>query len=270
MLKESPLGQATVYIENYAPELLYPVSRNFAREKISLPQILPFSGNDIWNAFEISWLNSKGKPQIALGEFVFPCSSPYIIESKSFKLYLNSFNQSLFESLDAVQAIMEKDLKEITHSQVKVKLLDPSQSHHVKNNEFQGICLDHLDLEITSYTVDPTLLKISSEIVEESLYSHLLKSNCLATGQPDWGSVFISYHGPQIDHASLLKYIISYRRHAGFAEHCVEQIFWDILTHCSPSKLTVYCRYTRRGGLDINPFRSNYEIINFNDRQFRQ
>lgn len=270
MLKDSPLGQSTIYVETYSPDLLYPVPRSLARDKTGICHPLPFDGIDIWNAYEISWLNPKGKPVIALAELFFSCHTTYIVESKSLKLYLNSFNQTHFESFEAVKRVIEKDLENIIGDQVRVNLYAPDQRQQTSLVDFTGICLDHLDIETNTYQLQPKFLKTESKIVEETLYSDLLKSNCLATGQPDWLSVLIRYSGPKIDHHGLLKYIISFRSHSGFAEHCVEQIFNDITIHCRPEKLTVYGRCTRRGGLDINPFRSNFEKAPANQRQVRQ
>jgi len=270
MLHDSPLGQTTVYVETYTPELLFPIARAGVRHKIGITHALPFDGVDIWNGYEISWLNLKGKPEIALGEFYIPCTSSHLVESKSLKLYLNSLNQTHFESLEAVQKTIQEDLSQATQSSVVVHLCPLSQLKGKTLEDFSGICLDLLDIEMNHYSYDPTLLKTNPPHVEETVYSHLLKSNCLATGQPDWGSVYIHYAGQQINHEQLLKYIISFRRHAGFAEHCVEQIFQDLSSQCHPAQLTVYARYTRRGGLDINPFRSNFEKHPSNLRQFRQ
>lgn len=271
MLQDSALGKSTVYIEAYTPALLFPIPRVMGRNKIGVIEEIPFFGRDIWNGFELSWLNLKGVPQIAYGEFVFPCTTLNVIESKSFKLYLNSFNQSSFESIEVVRALMEKDLSQAAGGPVSVALSHRPVRQGVFS-EFSGICLDDLDIETNTYEVNPEFLGIASSAynAEETLYSNLLKSNCLATGQPDWGSILIRYSGLQICHHGLLKYIISFRRHSGFAEHCVEQIYCDILARCRPAKLTVYLRYTRRGGLDINPFRSNFEQDVENIRQFRQ
>lgn len=269
-LNQSPLGQKTHYVDTYSPALLYPIPRKLARDKIRMDLSLPFTGADLWSGFELSWLNPKGKPEVALADFSFPCTSPNVVESKSFKLYLNSFNASSFHSLEEVEKIIKKDLSNAAGSVVEVNLysLDTLQIRPIE--DFSGICLDKLDITTDIYQVDINLLQTSSTYAEESLYSNLLKSNCLATGQPDWGSVFIKYKGPKIDHEGLLRYIISFRKHAGFGEHCVEHIFSDILNQCKPNKLTVYARYTRRGGLDINPFRSNFEQPYPNIRQFRQ
>jgi 7-cyano-7-deazaguanine reductase len=270
MLKESPLGQSTVYVETYSPDQLYPIPRTLARDKLSFGSDLPFDGIDIWSGYEISWLNLKGKPEIAMANFIFPCTSPNVVESKSFKLYLNSFNQSRFSSYEEVKNIMQQDLSEAAGAQISVDLFPVSQLKALTLEEFNGICLDTLDIETDVYEVNTEFLTTTEETTTEILYTNLLKSNCLATGQPDWGSVYIHYTGSKIDHAGLLKYFISFRRHAGFAEHCVEQIYHDILTLCRPQCLTVYGRYTRRGGLDINPFRSNFEKAPVNIRQFRQ
>lgn len=270
MLKESPLGQSTVYVETYSPELLFPIARAFARDKIGMQSHLPFDGVDIWNGYEMSWLNLKGKPEIAMAEFFFPCTSLNVVESKSFKLYLNSFNQSRFESFSQVKKIMENDLSNTVKSEVKINLFPLSALRTQSLEELSGFCLDSLDIETDVYEVNKKFLITTPEYTKEAVYTNLLKSNCLATGQPDWGSVLIHYSGPKIDSEGLLKYLISFRRHAGFAEHCVEQIFSDILTECGPEQLTVYGRYTRRGGLDINPFRSNFEKAPMNPRQLRQ
>lgn len=268
--QDSPLGQPTVYKETYSPDLLFPIARTLARDKIGLTASLPFTGLDYWTGYELSWLNKNGKPIIACADFTFPCTTPNVIESKSFKLYLNSFNQSQFDSFDEVSRIITKDLSDASKGKISVRLYPLSHLKNTPLTEFSGHCLDNQDLSIDEYRVNPNHLKTTPKQVEESLYSDLLKSNCLATGQPDWGSLFIKYKGPQIDHEGLLKYIISFRNHSGFAEHCVEQIFQDLTTKCHPKNLTVYARYTRRGGLDINPFRSNFESAVVNSRQLRQ
>lgn len=270
MLKDCPLGQQTEYVQTYAPDLLYPVSRSMARDLIGITDPLPFHGGDIWNGFELSWLNTKGKPVIALAEFYFPCTTPFIVESKSFKLYLNSFTQSTFDSFEHVEETIEKDLTKVCGGVVRVKIIPPSEFAKQMIGKFSAILLDDLDIEANVYDIEPNLLKIHDTVVEESVCSHLLKSNCMATGQPDWGSLLIRYKGPRIDHESLLKYLISFRNHVGFGEHCVERIFHDISKKCSPQQLTVYARYTRRGGLDINPFRSNFEHEPINCRLVRQ
>lgn len=270
MLEESPLGQTTVYVENYTPDLLFPVSRELARGKTGIREPLAFKGVDVWNAFELSWLNDNGKPEIALAELIFPCTSSHLVESKSLKLYFNSFNQTKFTSFEAVAKVMENDLSKAVNEKVTVKLYPHDYFDNLKLTKFSGLCLDNQDITADIYHVEPNFLKTSSEKVEETLYTNLFKSNCLATGQPDWGSVWINYCGNQIEREGLLKYFISFRRHSGFAEHCTEQIFYDLMRKCAPEKLSVNIRYTRRGGLDINPFRSNFEEFPPNLRQIRQ
>lgn len=255
----TPLGQATVYIQTYTPELLFPVPRSMAREKTGISDPLPFHGMDIWNGYELSWLNQKGKPEIALAQFMIPCSSKVIVESKSFKLYLNSFNQTKFESMGVVEETIRRDLSKVIEADVFVKLYSGSHFNDTSIVGLSGICLDEIDIEFTDYEVNPEFLKMGGKMVQEVVYSDLFKSNCLATKQPDWGSIWIHYVGPQIDREGLLRYLVSYRNHSGFAEHCVEQVFYDLMRECKPEKLSVYGRYTRRGGLDINPFRSNFE-----------
>lgn len=259
MVKESPLGKKTPYIETYSPHLLYPVPRTLAREKSNIQNPLPFTGVDIWNAYEISWLTPKGKPELAVARLLFPCTASNVVESKSLKLYLNSFNQTVCDSLKTVRDLIKKDLTQITQGPVEIDLRPYSKQALKDPIEFSGYCLDNLDVTIDTYQVDPDFLTTHSESASETVFSHLLKSNCLATGQPDWGSILIRYSGKKIDHEGLLKYIISFRNHSGFAEHCVEHMFYDILHRCRPHQLTVYAQYTRRGGIDINPFRSNFE-----------
>ncbi|WP_136413268.1 NADPH-dependent 7-cyano-7-deazaguanine reductase QueF [Herbaspirillum sp. ST 5-3] len=256
----SPLGKPTSYQAEYAPSLLFPISRQQKREEIGIAGTLPFFGVDIWNAYELSWLNLRGKPQVAIATFTVPADSPNIIESKSFKLYLNSFNQTKLASPDALMELLRTDLMNEFGAPVQVKLTMPDAFATLQMGELEGLLLDRLDIEVTEYTPNPALLKANhaEAMVEETLVSHLLKSNCLVTGQPDWGSVQIRYVGAQIDQEGLLQYLIGFRNHNEFHEQCVERIFMDILRQCRPQKLAVYARYTRRGGLDINPWRSNF------------
>ncbi|WP_027214463.1 NADPH-dependent 7-cyano-7-deazaguanine reductase QueF [Burkholderia sp. WSM2232] len=260
--EQSPLGKASTYTEQYDASLLFPIARSNAREAIGIGAQLPFFGTDIWNAYELSWLNQRGKPQIAVATFFVPADSPNIVESKSFKLYLGSFAQTAFESIEAVRDTIRRDVSASCGSTVSVYLTAPHDFGKLQMEEFEGTPLDRLDLDTDVYTPDASLLKaaLDEAPVEETVFSNLLKSNCPVTGQPDWGSVQIHYVGPQIDHAGLLRYIISYRNHTGFHEQCVEKIFIDVLKACRPVKLAVYARYTRRGGLDINPFRTNYNL----------
>lgn len=258
--EHSPLGKATAYTTDYDAALLFPIPRAGAREQIGIGAALPFFGTDIWNAYELSWLNRRGKPQIAVATFLVPADSPNIVESKSFKLYLGSFAQTAFDSLEAVRDSLKRDVSAACGASVAVQLASPAEFRKLRLDELDGIPLDRLDLDLDIYHPDPSLLSAAHEEspVEETLVSDLLKSNCPVTGQPDWGSVQIHYVGPQIDQAGLLRYLISFRNHTGFHEQCVERIFVDILRECRPVKLAVYARYTRRGGLDINPFRTNF------------
>jgi 7-cyano-7-deazaguanine reductase len=259
---QSPLGKPSSYAEQYDPTLLFPIARSLAREAIGIGAQLPFFGTDIWNAYELSWLNARGKPHIAIATFYVPAESPNIVESKSFKLYLGSFAQTRVESIDALREMLKRDVSAACGANVSVRLASPSEFGKLELDELDGLSLDRLDLETDLYHPEPSLLKAALEEapVEETLFSNLLKSNCPVTGQPDWGSVQIHYVGPQIDQAGLLRYIISYRNHTGFHEQCVERMFVDILRECRPVKLAIYARYTRRGGLDINPFRTNFNL----------
>ncbi|MGY3933247.1 7-cyano-7-deazaguanine reductase [Aeromonas encheleia] len=265
------LGQQSAYISQYAPELLQPVPRSLNRDDLGLGETLPFQGCDVWTLYELSWLNAKGKPMVALGEVAVPATSPNLIESKSFKLYLNSFNQTRCDSLAAVQALLVKDLSACAGSEVSVTLFPLDQAPH-QIAALPGECIDEQDIEIDDYEFDQTLLQgaAGTDIVEETLHSHLLKSNCLVTRQPDWGSLVIHYRGPRLDREKLLRYLISFRQHNEFHEQCIERIFIDLKHFCGPSQLTVYARYTRRGGLDINPFRSDWERVPANLRLIRQ
>jgi len=258
-LSQSPLGKKQTYISTYSPTLLFPLPRVDKRREIGIKEPLPFKGFDLWTAFELSWLNNNGKPEVGIAEFHIPCESINIIESKSFKLYLNSFNQTAFDSTQTVKQALEKDLSEKTEAVVKVFIHPLYTFTNDIISTFDGECLDNLDICCDTYQTQPDYLKSNTaEIVSEVLYSDLLKSNCLVTGQPDWGSVQIAYTGPKIDRSGLLKYIVSFRNHNEFHEQCVERIFFDTLSRCKCRNLTVYARYTRRGGLDINPIRSTH------------
>lgn len=259
-LAELTLGKTTEYINHYQPSLLQGVPRSLGRSALNLTATaLPFTGQDIWHGYELSWLNTRGKPVVALATFVVPYDSPNLIESKSFKLYLNSFNQSRFDDLGQVYQLLQQDLSACAGKKVTVTLHNINELSAFQPTMMPGVCLDTLDIDVTEYQYQPTLLQLASGAVytEEKLHSHLLKSNCLITSQPDWASVFIHYKGAAIDHESLLRYLISFRNHNEFHEQCVERIFCDIQQHCQPNFLAVYARYTRRGGLDINPLRSS-------------
>lgn len=272
-LKSLKLGQKTEYASQYDRTLLQPVPRALNRDGLGITQNQPFTiGADIWTAYEISWLNEKGLPQVAIADIYLDYQSQNLIESKSFKLYLNSFNQSKFTDSNAVQQTMQRDLSECAQGDVKVRLNPVAVYDSQKIDHLQGDCIDEQDIEITSYEFNADWLKdcVSDEIVEEKLVSHLLKSNCLITNQPDWGTLHIHYVGKKIDHEKLLRYVVSFRQHNEFHEQCVERIFCDLMHYAKPEKLTVYARYTRRGGLDINPFRSNFENLPENLRLARQ
>lgn len=271
-LHQSPLGKVVGYPSQYDPGLLFPIPRATQRQGLGLRDAsIPFFGADIWSAYELSWLNTRGKPQVALAHFTVPCESLNIIESKSLKLYLNSFSQTPFADAEQVKTHLRTDLTEVVWrnpddparmpaSAVGVTLLPPDAFDREMVQEFDGLSLDRLDIDCTRYTPAPELLRVTKDEapVSEVLTSRLLKSNCPVTGQPDWASVQISYTGDQIEQGGLLQYLVSLRQHSGFHEQCVERIFMDIWTYCKPLKLTVYARYTRRGGLDINPFRTSH------------
>lgn len=268
-----PLGKPTTYASAYDPGLLCPVPRRFKRDELGLSPELPFHGVDIWNAYELSWLTPSGKPVVAMAECRIPCESPCLIESKSFKLYLNSFNQTRFADFEEVRALLSQDLGGAAGAPVDVRLIPAAEFAGETFGTLPGRCIDELDVTIDGYLLNPALLEGAADaqqLVVEELHSHLLKSNCLVTHQPDWGSVLIRYAGPRIDPAALLRYLASFREHNEFHEQCVERIFTDLMLYCRPDKLTVYARYTRRGGLDINPFRSNFEDEVENLRLARQ
>jgi 7-cyano-7-deazaguanine reductase len=266
--ENSGLGKPAAYRDQYDASLLFPISRLPKRVELGLHGATPFFGADLWTAFELSWLTPRGKPQVAIAHITVPCETPNIVESKSFKLYLNSFSNTKFDSPDAVRDRIRADVSELvwrgapSQSTVGVRLLLPEAFDQEPVQEMDGVNLDRLDIECTDYTPAPQLLDAAfdEKPVQEVLTSNLLKSNCLVTGQPDWGSVQIRYSGPQIDQGGLLRYLVSFRNHNEFHEQCVERIFMDVWQRCKPVKLAVYARYTRRGGLDINPFRTSHPM----------
>ena len=267
------LGKKTEYHDSYQPTLLQAVPRSLNREPLGLyPDNLPFHGADIWTLYELSWLNSKGLPQVAVGEVTLAADSINLIESKSFKLYLNSFNQTRFSSWDEVRQTMERDLSACAQGNVSVQLFRLQEIEGQPVGHLSGICIDEQDIAIDNYEFNADYLcdATDADIVEEELVSHLLKSNCLITNQPDWGSVQIRYRGPRIQREALLRYLVSFRHHNEFHEQCVERIFNDILRFCQPESLSVYARYTRRGGLDINPWRTNSDFEPTHARLARQ
>ena len=263
--EQSQLGKTSSYADQYDPSLLFPLPRQTKRDEIGISATPPFLGADLWTAYELSWLNPRGKPQVAIAQVTVPCESPNIIESKSFKLYLNSFNNSRFIDAQQVLERLKADLSQAVWrggsrtGSIGVKLLTPAQFEQEKIRELDGLSLDRLDVECAHYQPAPELLRADATQppVTEILVSDLLKSNCLVTGQPDWASVRIAYTGAPIDQERLLQYLVSFRNHNEFHEQCVERIFMDLWTRCKPVKLSVYARYTRRGGLDINPWRSS-------------
>ncbi|ABM31762.1 NADPH-dependent 7-cyano-7-deazaguanine reductase QueF [Paracidovorax citrulli] len=276
---QSQLGRVSGYADQYDASLLFPLPRQPKRHEIGVTGTPPFFGADLWTAFELSWLNLRGKPQVALAHITVPCETPNIIESKSFKLYLNSFNNTRFADAAQVQTRIRTDISEAAwrgsdrQATVGVKLVLPEMFDREPVQELDGLLLDRLDVECTHYTPAPELLHANhgEAPVTETLTSHLLKSNCLVTGQPDWGSVRIEYSGAQIDQSGLLRYLVSFRNHNEFHEQCVERIFMDLWTRCRPIKLSVYARYTRRGGLDINPLRTSHpQALPANVRTARQ
>lgn len=239
---EKILGKPTPYLTTYTPSILQAIPRDVTRSH---------SGNDIWNAYEFSWLDMVGKPEQRLIQFIIPASSPYIVESKSLKLYLYGFSGMHYETEDKVLTLIKKDLQKIVG-------VDVSVSFHIEFpiREFEGLCLDSISPQLSSVCPDASLLKIETDYYAESVYSHVFKSHCPVTNQPDWASIWIRYSGSRINHTSLLSYLVSYRTHQGFHESCIEAIFCDILAHCNCDSLTVYGGFTRRGGIDINPYRS--------------
>ncbi len=277
--EDSLLGKATPYKDQYDASLLFPIPRLPKRREIGVPATLHFLGADLWTAYELSWLNARGKPQVAIAHVTVPCETPNIIESKSFKLYLNSYNNTKFADAAEVLARLRTDLSAAVWRDsgktgtVGVKLIAPELFDQQPIHELDGLSLDRLEVECTHYTPAPELLgaAFDEQPVSEVLTSSLLKSNCLVTGQPDWGSVQIAYSGPQIEQAGLLQYLVSFRNHNEFHEQCVERIYMDLWTRCKPTKLTVYARYTRRGGLDINPWRTSHpQALPANVRTARQ
>ena len=273
MLQHSLLGKTTQYPNHYAPELLFPIARAVKWQELGLTaNTLPYQGVDIWNGYELSWLNNKGKPLVAIGQFVFPANSPNIIESKSFKLYLNSINHSVFATKQQLIEVLQKDLSLAAAAPVRVSLSGLDEVTDAGISKLTGRCIDDLDIDIEEYA-QPNIQLLRCDPhkqVDETLYSHLLRSNCPVTGQPDWGSLAIDYAGNALDPASLLRYLISFRQHNDFHEQCVERIWLDLFNVLRPTKLCVYARYVRRGGLDINPYRSLGAATSKNQRLARQ
>ena len=260
--EQSQLGKTSSYIDQYDASLLFPIPRADKRAEIGVLQAPPFFGADMWTLYELSWLNLRGKPQVALAHITVPCESPNIVESKSLKLYLNSFNNTRFLDAREVRERIRADVSAATGMGIGIKTIGPELFDREPIHELDGLNLDRLDVECLHFTPSPELLfaEFDQPPVTETLTSNLLKSNCLVTGQPDWGSVQIAYSGSAINQEGLLQYLVSFRNHNEFHEQCVERIFMDVWSRCKPIKLSVYARYTRRGGLDINPFRCSYPV----------
>ena len=269
MSAKSPLGERSSYQGPYSADLLHPIAREDNRRTLGLGAELPFHGEDIWNAYELSWLDDRAKPQVATAEFRVPYDSPNIIESKSMKLYLNSFSMTQYEAGEEVAETIAADLTRTAGAQVGVNLKPITETEDLSG--LPGTCIDDNDVDCESKTVDSSLLECTAaEAVEEELHTHLLRSLCPVTGQPDMGSLLVRYQGRRIDPNALLRYVVSYRNHDDFHESCIERMFLDIKRQCSPEALTVYARYNRRGGIDINPFRSDFETTAANTRLWRQ
>ncbi|MEX2122256.1 MAG: NADPH-dependent 7-cyano-7-deazaguanine reductase QueF [Woeseia sp.] len=271
MPAKTSLGEKTDYPDHYARDVLYPVARAENRQKLGLSGALPFRGEDVWNAYEITWLERAGKPVVAVGTIRVDAQSPRIVESKSLKLYLNSLAMERFDSADDVAALVARDLSGLTDSPVQVALTPPNAAAGIGIRNLPGTCIDDVAVACDSWQVDPSLIECDSgKIVREDLHTHLLRSLCPVTGQPDFGSVLLRYCGPALDRTALLRYLVSYRMHNDFHENCIERIFVDVKHRCMPSELTVYGRFNRRGGIDINPFRSDFEATIDNPRLWRQ
>lgn len=256
-IDEGPLGQASEYPNTYTPSLLHAISRADARAQVGIEHAELFHGEDLWTGYEFSWLDVGGKPVVAGLRFHVPCQSRAIVESKSVKLYLNSFAQTKFESHGAVQQTLDQDLTLAFQAPVMIELLELSQLAGAVQ-QLPGICLDDLSVRTDAYEREPHFLSVEDPqlSVHETLHSHIFRSLCPVTSQPDWASICVEYSGAPLSREGLLKYLISYRNHQAFHETTIEQIFVDIHQQCAPSRLSVYGRFQRRGGLDINPFRS--------------
>ena len=257
--RTSPLGRATGYPDRYDPGLLFPMARASQRQALGLGAVLPFGGADFWTAYEITWLDPRGKPQVAIGQFRVPAESSALIESKSLKLYLGSYAQERLPDVDAVAAQIAADLTRACGAAVEVALSLATGFERFSLRPLPGESLDAAAIAIDAYEPLPAALVARGAEVEETLCSALFRSNCPVTGQPDYADVMVKYRGARIDREGLLRYLVSYRKHAAFHESCVERIFVDVLERCRPRRLSVYARFLRRGGIDINPFRSNFE-----------
>jgi 7-cyano-7-deazaguanine reductase len=260
-LRDSPLGHAATYADRYDPSLLFAVDRKPLRDELGIGDRLPFGGVDRWNAYELSWLDRAGKPCIAIASFDVPADSPRIVESKSVKLYLTAFNLTRFDGADAVAAAIARDIGQATGAPVRVALTPPERFDSLALTEPAGVSIDDAPLAGEALAPRADMLKAAGDAVDERLFTRLFRSVCPVTGQPDYASVEVAYRGARIDREALLRYLVSFRRHAGFHEHCVERIFIDVLRGCAPASLSVYARFTRRGGVDINPYRASGDAL---------
>ena len=256
-LPGSPLGKATVYGDHYDRSLLYAVERAPQRAALQIDGALPFTGADRWTAWEANWLDAHGKPQVAVVRFDVPAQSPAIVESKSVKLYLTALNDTCFDCADDYAATLRRDLAAATGAQVRVELIEPDGYAVLARAEPAGECIDSAALHERHAHPLASQLATHADAAEETLYTRLFRSVCPVTGQPDYATVQIAYRGARLDRGALLAYLCAYRRHPGFHEHCVESIFTDISRACAPSALGIAARFTRRGGIDINPWRRN-------------
>ena len=255
---DSELGKPSAYPERYDRALLFPIARAPQREALGIGDALPFHGVDVWNAYELSWLDARGKPEVAIAELRVPATTPHLVESKSLKLYLAGYHRERIADRTSLRERLQQDLSHATGGVVGVSLIEPARFAALGTDELAGESIDALPVAIESYgPPDASLLRAGGGDVDETLVSNLLKSNCPVTGQPDWAGIAIAYAGPRIDREGLLRYLVSFREHADFHEHCVERIYVDLMRRCAPRRLSVYARYTRRGGLDINPWRSS-------------
>jgi 7-cyano-7-deazaguanine reductase len=271
MSVDLPLGREVPLPETYDPSVLVALPREEGRRALGLEGALPFDGVDLWNAHELAWLGPTGKPVVATAELWIPATSPRLVESKSLKLYLGSLSETTHASSEEVRTVVARDLEALVGAPVDVRLaLSPTAAPVAAP---PGTSIDDVDVACDVFEPEPGLLESAAaedDQVDETLTSHLFKSNCPVTGQPDWATVLVRYRGGRIDRGALLRYLVSFRNHQAFHEHCVERLFVDLKARCRPTALTVLARYTRRGGIDINPFRSDFETLGVNAPAWRQ
>ncbi len=270
-LSASLLGRATAYPRRYDPDLLHPIARATGRSTLPAAALQALQGTDFWTAFELSWLGPRGMPRVAVAEIAIPCASPNIVESKSLKLYLNSLNDARFVTAEALAARMQTDISACCGAPVQVSLHRLADYARLGIQLPVGECIDAFELDEPGFEPDVASLRAAPGTrVAEVLYSDLLKTNCPVTGQPDWASLVIDYCGPRIDRTALLAYILSFRHHSDFHEHCVERMFCDLWCQVQPERLSLMARYTRRGGIDINPWRTSVQCQPPQGRLVRQ